>query len=177
MKQPPKTFLCSSAVGFTETWEEELTESSSPGRQLPRDNLPQLGSSRRSSKGRRCAHRVDANRYRDQPHGRSPQNCSCQLNWCRGPAGGGRQYYSWISLDDQIYAAYHLMMTESCEGPTTSRLPNPSPETIRQNPGRVLRRPPLHPPASSSKSCSVKWPVRWFSTANGCLPNGCWRVV
>ena len=30
-----------------------------------------------------------------------------------GPMGGGKQWMSWISLDDQIYAMNHLMMEES----------------------------------------------------------------
>ena len=27
-----------------------------------------------------------------------------------GPIGGGKQWMSWISMDDQIYSMYHLMM-------------------------------------------------------------------
>ena len=36
-----------------------------------------------------------------------------------GPIGRGKQWYSWISMDDQIYATNHLMMTENCEGVLT----------------------------------------------------------
>jgi uncharacterized protein (TIGR01777 family) len=63
-----------------------------------------------------------------------------------GPAGGGRQYYSWISLDDQIYATYHLMMNESCEG--VYNFTAPEPVTQKQYAkvlGRVLRRPAFAP--------------------------------
>ena len=63
-----------------------------------------------------------------------------------GPAGGGRQYYSWISLDDQVYATYHLMMTESCEGPYNLTAPEPvTQKQYAKTLGRVLRRPAFAP--------------------------------
>ena len=63
-----------------------------------------------------------------------------------GPIGRGKQWYSWISMDDQIYATNHLMMTESCEGVFNMAAPNP----VRQKKfakvlGKVLRRPAFIP--------------------------------
>ena len=63
-----------------------------------------------------------------------------------GPMGGGKQWMSWISLDDQIYAMNHLMMEESSKGVYNVTAPNP----VRQRRfakllGRVLRRPAFVP--------------------------------
>ena len=63
-----------------------------------------------------------------------------------GPIGRGRQWYSWISMDDQIYSMHHLMMTEECEGVYNIG----SPEPVRQKRfakvlGKVLRRPAFIP--------------------------------
>ena len=33
-----------------------------------------------------------------------------------GPIGSGKQWMSWISMDDHIAAVQHLMMTKNCEG-------------------------------------------------------------
>ena len=63
-----------------------------------------------------------------------------------GPMGGGKQWMSWISLDDQIYAMNHLMMEESSRGVYNVTAPYP----VRQRRfakvlGSVLRRPAFMP--------------------------------
>ena len=63
-----------------------------------------------------------------------------------GPMGGGRQWMSWISLDDEIYAIHHLLMNSNSSGEYNLTAPNP----IRQRDfaktlGRVLRRPAFAP--------------------------------
>ena len=63
-----------------------------------------------------------------------------------GPIGGGKQWMSWISMDDQIYAIYHLMMNEKSNGEYNMTSPNP----VRQKEfartlGRILKRPSFAP--------------------------------
>jgi len=63
-----------------------------------------------------------------------------------GPMGGGKQWMSWISLDDQIYAMNHLIMEESSQGVYNVTAPYP----VRQRRfakllGSVLRRPAFIP--------------------------------
>jgi hypothetical protein len=63
-----------------------------------------------------------------------------------GPIGGGKQWMSWISMDDQIYSMYHLMMNEKSSGEYNITAPNP----VRQKEfaktlGKVLRRPSFAP--------------------------------
>ena len=63
-----------------------------------------------------------------------------------GPAGGGKQYYSWISLDDQIYAIHHLMMNQECEGKYNLTAPNPvTQKQFAKAMGKVLFRPAFAP--------------------------------
>ena len=63
-----------------------------------------------------------------------------------GPIRGGRQRLSWISMDDYIHAAHHLMMTSEAEGPFNMTSPNPVPQrTFAKVLGRVLRRPSFAP--------------------------------
>ena len=62
-----------------------------------------------------------------------------------GAIGDGRQYWSWISLDDAIGAIHHSLMTDSINGPVNAV----APDSITNNEftktlGRVLSRPPLY---------------------------------
>ena len=63
-----------------------------------------------------------------------------------GPMGSGKQWMSWISLDDEIYAIHHLLMETGSKGVYNLTAPNP----VRQKGfaktlGRVLRRPAFAP--------------------------------
>ena len=56
--------------------------------------------------------------------------------------GGGRQYQSWISLHDHIYATYHLIMDTACEGAYNLTAPEPSTQKqYAKTLGKVLLRP------------------------------------
>ena len=63
-----------------------------------------------------------------------------------GPMGGGKQWMSWISLEDEIYATHHLIMNSTSSGAYNLTSPNP----VRQRwfarvLGKVLRRPAFAP--------------------------------
>ncbi len=63
-----------------------------------------------------------------------------------GPLGSGRQWMSWVSIDDVCAAMLHIMMDQSVEGPVNLVAPEP----VRQRDfaktlGRVLRRPAFAP--------------------------------
>ncbi len=42
-----------------------------------------------------------------------------------GKLGHGRQWMSWISIDDAIAAIYHALLTHTCSGPVNITAPNP----------------------------------------------------
>ncbi|MEL6180004.1 MAG: TIGR01777 family oxidoreductase [Myxococcota bacterium] len=63
-----------------------------------------------------------------------------------GPVGSGRQYQSWIALDDLIGAIHHALITESLEGPVNGVAPTPVPQAhMAQQIGKVLSRPAFMP--------------------------------
>lgn len=63
-----------------------------------------------------------------------------------GPIGGGRQYFSWIALDDVIGAIHHLLRAERVRGPVNLTAPNPVTQAaFARTLGEVLHRPAVLP--------------------------------
>ncbi|WP_369258126.1 TIGR01777 family oxidoreductase [Streptomyces sp. R35] len=61
-----------------------------------------------------------------------------------GRMGDGRQYWSFISLHDEVAAIRHLMETESLSGPVNLTAPDPlTNREITEAMGHVLHRPTL----------------------------------
>lgn len=60
--------------------------------------------------------------------------------------GDGRQYWSYISLHDEVAAIRHLIDTDGLSGPFNLTAPNPvTNREIAAAMGRVLHRPTLFP--------------------------------
>jgi uncharacterized protein (TIGR01777 family) len=63
-----------------------------------------------------------------------------------GRVGDGRQYLSWVTLDDVIGAIHHALTTEALQGPVNVVAPQPVTNAeFTKTAGRVLRRPTLFP--------------------------------
>jgi hypothetical protein len=63
-----------------------------------------------------------------------------------GRVGSGKQYWSWISIDDAAGAIHHTMMTDDLVGPVNAVAPNPvTNQEFTKTLGRVLRRPTFVP--------------------------------
>ena len=63
-----------------------------------------------------------------------------------GRLGSGRQWMSWIAIDDLVGAVHHAMMTEALEGPVNATAPNPvRGRDFAATLGRVLERPAAVP--------------------------------
>ena len=61
-----------------------------------------------------------------------------------GRVGSGRQYVSWISLDDTLGAIEHCMLTQGLQGPVNITAPEPVTNgELTRTLGKVLRRPTL----------------------------------
>ena len=90
-----------------------------------------------------------------------------------GPMGGGKQWMSWISLDDEIYAIHHLLMRRESDGVYNLTSPDP----VRQRRfakvlGRVLRRPAILPlPALAIKALFGEMGVSLTMESQKVLPN------
>lgn len=63
-----------------------------------------------------------------------------------GIVGNGRQYWSWISIDDTVGAVHHAIITDSLSGPVNTVAPNAvTNREFTKTLGRVLGRPTLVP--------------------------------
>jgi uncharacterized protein (TIGR01777 family) len=63
-----------------------------------------------------------------------------------GRIGSGRQYMSWIDLDDQVGLIHHALTRPGVSGPMNATAPNPvSNATFTDTLGRVLGRPTVLP--------------------------------
>ncbi|MGD8282001.1 MAG: TIGR01777 family oxidoreductase [Gemmatimonadota bacterium] len=71
-----------------------------------------------------------------------------------GRIGSGKQYMSWIDLDDHVAAIHHALYTEELRGPVNSTAPHPvTNATFSDALGRALGRPTVVPvPALAMKA-------------------------
>jgi uncharacterized protein (TIGR01777 family) len=64
-----------------------------------------------------------------------------------GPLGSGRQWVSWIAIDDAVGAMQHAILTPSLAGPVNATAPEPvTARELARTLGRVLGRPARLPP-------------------------------
>ncbi|MDP9408980.1 MAG: TIGR01777 family oxidoreductase [Actinomycetota bacterium] len=70
-----------------------------------------------------------------------------------GKVGSGRQYWSWVTLDDVVGAFVHALTNESVSGPVNVGSPNPLTNgEYTKVLGRVLNRPTIFPvPAPAAR--------------------------
>ena len=63
-----------------------------------------------------------------------------------GRIGSGRQFMSWIALDDVVGAIHHALITQSLAGPVNAVAPSPVTNAeFTRTLARVLRRPAIAP--------------------------------
>jgi uncharacterized protein len=63
-----------------------------------------------------------------------------------GKVGSGRQYWSWVAIDDVIGAIHHALVTDSLSGPVNVVSPNPiTNQEFTNTLGHVLKRPTIFP--------------------------------
>ncbi|TDI85768.1 MAG: TIGR01777 family protein [Caldithrix sp.] len=71
-----------------------------------------------------------------------------------GIIGSGKQYWSWVAIDDVVGAIHHALITESLKGPVNLVAPQPVTNAeFTKTLGRVISRPTLFPmPAFAAKA-------------------------
>jgi uncharacterized protein (TIGR01777 family) len=63
-----------------------------------------------------------------------------------GVLGSGRQYMSWIALDDAVGAIQHAIVTDALQGPTNAVAPQAvTNQEFTKTLGKVLGRPTVFP--------------------------------
>ena len=133
LKNPPHTFINASAVGYYgNRGDDVVNESSDPGKGLFISEVCQYWE-RPSKELEEVGVRVIRTRF-----GIVLSASGGVLKQIRRPfeyslggqLGSGRQYMSWISIDDVVGALYHVMMITKVQGPVNLVSPHPIPNHI-----------------------------------------------
>jgi hypothetical protein len=148
LEHPPTTFLCASAVGYYgNRGDEQLTEDSRPGTGFLADVCRSWESAAlpASQRGLRVVNlRIGVVL---SPHGGALEKLLPPFRMgLGGPFGSGRQWMSWIALDDLIGALLHALRSNALHGPVNLVGPNPVANAeFARTLGQVLSRPAFLP--------------------------------
>ncbi len=143
---PPKLFLCASAIGFYgDRGEELLDEDSSKGTGFLADLCADWeAAARQLPTGRVAMARFGI--VLSGQGGALKQMLRPFKLGIGGILGSGKQYYSWISIDDAVYQLYAILMDDRLQGPINLVSPNPVTNyTFTKTLGKVLSRPTILP--------------------------------
>jgi uncharacterized protein (TIGR01777 family) len=148
MPHPPQVFISASAVGYYgDRGNEMVTEESGPGSGF-------LAMVCREWEGATGAARKAGIRVVNLRTGLVVSSLGPGIGkmlplfkaGLGGRIGSGRQYMSWIDLDDQVGLIHHALTRPGVSGPLNATAPNPVPNaTFTDALGRVLGRPTLVP--------------------------------
>ena len=148
LERPPRVLVSASAVGFYgDRGDEDLTEESPAGSGFLSEVCREWEAATEAAagKGIRVVH-ARLGVVLSKGGGALAKMLTPFKLGAGGIVGNGRQYVSWITLDDTAAALAHLLATETVSGPVN--LVAPAPVTNREftkTLGRVLRRPTLFP--------------------------------
>ncbi len=145
---PPDVLVSASAVGiYGDRGDEELTEASFPGRGFLADVCRSWEAS--TAAAAQAGIRVVLLRtgfVLSQRGGSLGRQLPLFRLGLGGPLGSGRQYRSWITLEDEVRAVLHCLTTPGLVGPVNATAPEPATDaTLAHALGRVLRRPAVLP--------------------------------
>ena len=142
---PPKIFVSSSASGFYgDRGEEILTESSTAGNGFLADVCKAWEAAADTSSETRLA--IARTGVVFDPSGGALQKLLIPIRlFFGGPLGGGKQWWSWITLADEVKALMHMIDTD-IEGPVNLVSPQPlrNKELTKQI-AKALKRPAFIP--------------------------------
>jgi uncharacterized protein (TIGR01777 family) len=151
LARPPKTLVCASAIGYYgDRGEEVLTEESPPGAGF----LPGVcreweeASSSAARKGIRVV-TLRIGVVLSPKGGALSRMLPLFRAGLGGVIGGGRQYVSWIALDDLSRILLHALQRGDLSGPVNAVAPNPvTNRGFTEALGKALSRPtPLPVPS------------------------------
>lgn len=152
---PPSVFICASAVGFYgDRGMEFLNESSSRGSGFLPDVC--IGWEEAACTVASAGIRVVSVRFGvvlSKEGGALAKMLTPFKMRMGGKIGSGKQYMSWVAMDDVTGAIYHALTTDSLKGPVNVTAPNPvTNKEFTNTLGRVLNRLTVMPmPAFAAK--------------------------
>lgn len=144
LPHPPSVFVSASAVGFYgDRGDEILTEESGPGTGFLADVCREWEAA--TERVSRAGIRVVNLRFGMilSPRGGALQKLLLPFRLgLGGRIGDGRQYTSWIAVDDAVGAIHHALCEASVRGPVNAVAPRPvNNADFTRTLARVLRRP------------------------------------
>jgi uncharacterized protein (TIGR01777 family) len=148
LAHPPGVFICASAIGYYgDRGEEILREDSKPGSGFLPDVCREWEGATATAAQRRI--RVVNLRFGVvlSPSGGALAKMLPPFRMgIGGRLGNGKQYMSWIALDDAVGVIHHALVTEALNGPVNAVSPSPVTNLeFTKTLGRVLSRPTLFP--------------------------------
>ncbi|MFB3126914.1 MAG: TIGR01777 family oxidoreductase [Candidatus Acidiferrales bacterium] len=148
LQQPPTVMVCASAIGFYgDRGEELLTEASAPGSGFLTDTCRawEAAAQPASEKDIRVVNlRLGVVL---SPGGGALAKMLLPFRLgVGGKIGSGRQYMSWIGIDDVVGVIHYALTTDELRGPVNAVAPNPvTNREFTKTLGRVLSRPTIFP--------------------------------
>jgi uncharacterized protein (TIGR01777 family) len=155
MNPRPKVWIGASAIGYYgDRGDEQLDEASPPGEGFLPDVCRQWEAAMQPAAA--AGVRVVHTRFGVvlSPAGGALKTMLTPFRLgLGGRIGSGRQFMSWIALDDVIGGIFHALMTESLAGAVNLVTPNPvTNQEFTKTLGRVIRRPTIFPmPAPAAR--------------------------
>lgn len=148
LQRPPQTLISASAIGYYGNRDEtEVDETASPGSDFLAGLCQEWEQATEPAlqKGIRVVHPRFGVIL--SPRGGALRKMLTPFKLgAGGRIGSGRQYMSWISLDDAIGAIVHLIEQTAIRGPVNVVAPNPvTNREFTKTLGRVLGRPTIFP--------------------------------
>jgi hypothetical protein len=144
LSHPPKVLVAASATGFYgDRGAEVLTEESPPGEGFLAEVCREWEAATQAAEqaGIRVVHLRFGMILSPRAGALGKMLLPFKLG-AGGPMGSGRQYVSWVAIDDAIGAVLHALATEDLRGPINVVAPAPIPSAeFARTLGRVLRRP------------------------------------
>jgi len=155
LSAPPKVLISASAIGYYgDRGEEVLKETSAPGRGFLADVCREWENAARPAAERGIRLVTLRTGLVLSSTGGVLSRILVPYRWgLGGKIGSGRQYMSWIALDDLVKAIYHAIQNEEIIGPMNAVAPYPVANLeFTKTLGRVLSRPTLFPlPATAAR--------------------------
>ena len=148
LKKPPSVFISASATGFYgDRGDRVLRESDPPGEGfLPEVCLEWEGATEPAAHaGIRVVHLRTGLVLTAAGGALEPMLPPFSLG-VGGPLGNGKQWWSFIALDDLLYLIHHILLNDRVRGPVNATSPEPvTNATFTRILGRVLNRPAFIP--------------------------------
>jgi hypothetical protein len=148
VKHPPQSLLCASAVGiYGNRGDEVLRESASAGHGFLAETCRAW--EEEADRAREAGIRVTHLRFGvvfASDGGALKQMLPIFRSGLGGRLGDGRQWMSWIAINDLVRAVMHVLQTDSLEGPLNLVAPIPvTNAAFTRALGRAVHRPAILP--------------------------------